>query len=130
METLISGAQNEEVIIANTKFHSDENLNVTDAQSDRINDVIEMYDCNFMTMMQHATRKVVIYSNELDATLSKCNEHHKHTIHSRVAAILTFTCFHLSVSNHNGQQVQCIEMKMSMGVFCALAVITNIMIIL
>jgi hypothetical protein len=85
METLISGAQNEEVIIANTKFHSDENFNVTDAQLDRINDVIEMYDCNFMTMMQH-TKLKVLYSNELDATLSKCNER-KHTIHSRDAMV-------------------------------------------
>ena len=82
---MFSGAQNEEVIIANTRFHSDENFNVTDAQLDRINDVIEMYDCNFMTMMQH-TKFKVLYSNELDATLSKCNER-KHTIHSRDAMV-------------------------------------------
>ena len=74
-------APNEKVRISNMKSHSDENFKVADSQLDRINDVIEMYDCNFVTMMQHAKLKV-IYSKELDVILSKCKERTS-TIHSR-----------------------------------------------
>jgi hypothetical protein len=67
------GAPKKKAAIVNVKTHSDTNFNITDAQLRRINDVIETYDCNFATLMEHEKLKVV-YSNALDASLSKCQE--------------------------------------------------------
>jgi len=59
--------------IANIKTHSQDNVNMTSVQLDQINDVIERYDCNFVTLMQHKKVKI-LYSKDLDAILSKCKE--------------------------------------------------------
>jgi len=67
------GAPEEKAEIANIKTHSQDNFNITSAQLDQINDVIELYDCNFVTLMQHEKIEI-LYSKDLDAILSKCKE--------------------------------------------------------
>jgi hypothetical protein len=72
-KTFLGAPEQEKAKIANIMTHSQDNFNITSAQLDQINDVIELYECNFVTLMQHEKIRI-LYSKNLDAVLSKCKE--------------------------------------------------------
>jgi hypothetical protein len=58
-------------VVANVKTHSAVDLNVTDFQLGLINEVIETYDCNFLSIFHHAKMKV-LYAYELRRIFKRC----------------------------------------------------------
>jgi hypothetical protein len=61
-----------ESVVTNVRNHSDADLNVTDLQLELINDVIETYDCNFMSILQHKRMKI-LYARELIRIFKTCH---------------------------------------------------------
>ena len=66
--------KNEIPAIANVKTHSDANFDVTPKQLERIDTVIQKYDCNFVSLMDHENFEV-LYAHGIKEIFDKCQEY-------------------------------------------------------
>jgi hypothetical protein len=61
-------------VIRNVKHHSDQEMNVTDAQLAAIDKLIESYDCNFQHILDNEKLKI-LYPYELDRIMNLCSKY-------------------------------------------------------
>ena len=74
LDKVFPNAQEKKAEVANVKTHSEVNFNVTRPQLDRIDAVIQQYDCNFASLMRH--RKLqVLYGDQLHDIFSNCEDY-------------------------------------------------------
>jgi hypothetical protein len=66
------GEENAKPVIKNIKHHSDAKVNVTDAQLNAIDKIIESYDCNFQHILKN-DKLQVLYPNELERIMNSCS---------------------------------------------------------
>ena len=67
------GEENAKPERKNNRHHSKKMLNVTDAQLDAIDKLIESYDCNFQHILKN-DKLQVLYPNELERIMNSCSE--------------------------------------------------------
>ncbi len=68
------GASEEDPAIANVKPHSESNFDVTQDQLERIEELIQNYDCNYLSLLQNENF-TVLYSHSLEQIFDFCQEH-------------------------------------------------------
>jgi hypothetical protein len=73
------GEENAKPEKKNNRHHSKKMVNVTDAQLDAINKLIESYDCNFQHILK-SDKLQVLYPNELERIMNSCS---KNAIHQQ-----------------------------------------------
>ena len=67
------GEKAEKPVIRNVKDHSNAKVNVTEAQLDAIDKLIESYDCNFHHILMN-DKLQVLYPNELERIMNLCSQ--------------------------------------------------------
>lgn len=68
------GDPEEEQAIVNVKSHNETNFNVTRKQLERIEEVIQDYDCNYLSLLEEGNL-TVLYSHSIKQTFNFCQEH-------------------------------------------------------
>ena len=67
------GEENAKPVRRNKRHHSNAKVNVTDAQLDAIDKLIESYDCNFQYILKN-DKLQVLYPNELERIMNSCSK--------------------------------------------------------
>ena len=84
LEAMKAAASN--VVVTNVKTHSDENFNVTSQQLERIETVLQKYDCNFRELTSNPKLQV-LYSHSLKEIFHKCIDYGDDRIADRQDAV-------------------------------------------